>query len=228
MTLLRTFHPKRGFSFLKPTGAVLLAALYLALPASSEALSHYERSDWMLGVGMGYGRGLFETPSGREDRYTDGALPAIYFGRMIGQHFMVGLAYEGWMFELGGVVDDTTAVNDTTAVKFRRSLQIVGFSATVFPGSVKNWTGGIYLRATAGKGWAGSAAQMVHIDEPQHNAPRIDEWGYGASLGAGYDFWINRHFTTGLGFTYDFLDLDDQIVDRGRFAGLLLNVNLYF
>ena len=199
--------------------AALLVAACVALPALSDAR---ERSDWMLGVGMGYGRGLFETPSGREDRYTDGAVPAIQFGRMIGQHFMVGLNYEGWMFELGGVIDDTTAV------KFRRSLQTFGFSATVFPGSTTNWTGGFYLRAAAGKGWAGSSALQVHIDEPQHNAPRIDEWGYGAAVGAGYEFWINPHFTSGLGFNYDFLDLDDQIVARGRFAGLLLNLNLYF
>lgn len=214
--------------FRGPTRVALLVALGLALPVASEALQHHERPDWMLGVGMGYGRGLFETPAGREDEYADGAVPGIYFGRMLGQHLMVGLAYEGWMLELGGVISDTIAVNDSTAVKFRRSLQTVGLAVTVFPGSPKNATGGIYLRGAVGRGWAGSAALGVHSDEPQHNAPRIDEWGLGASVGAGYEFWLSPRFTTGLGFSYDFFDIDEQIVSRGRFAGVLMNVNLYF
>jgi hypothetical protein len=202
--------------------AVVLATLGLALPAVSEALTHQKRPDWMIGVGMGYGRGQFEGPGGQEDSYRNGAVPGIYFGRMLGQHLMVGGSYEGWMLEFGGTV------NDTVAVKFRRSLQNVGFAVTVFPGNPENATGGIYLRATVGAGWAGTAALAVHAEEAQHNAPRVDEWGVGASAGVGYEFWIIPRFTAGLGLSFDYLDIGEQIVDRGRFGGLLLNVNLYF
>lgn len=207
-----------------PVAAIVLAAGVIGLvsPQTGNALPHQERPDWMVGVGMGYGRGTFETPASRRESYQNGAVPTLHFGRMLGQHFMVGVSYEGWMLELGGVVADSVAV------KFRRSLQSFGVAVTVFPGSPKNATGGIYLRAAAGTGWAGTAALVVHAGEAQHNSPRIDEWGLGTSASAGYEFWIGRNFTAGLGAGFDYFDIDERIVGRGGFTALLCNLNLYF
>jgi len=196
--------------------------LCVAFAGSAHALDVHQRPDWVLGIGMGYGRGAFERPTGVRDSYRNGAAPAIHFARLFGQHVAVGLTYEGWMLEFG------SAVTDTVAVKVRRNLQTFGAAVTVYPGSPTNATNGIFLRATAGWGWAGTAGLLVESGEPQHNAPRIDEWGLGTSASAGYEFWIARNFTAGLGVGFNYLDLGGQLVDRGAFAAMLLNVNLYF
>jgi len=201
---------------------LVVAALALTVPGVCDALMHQPRPPWTFGVGLGYGRGAFDSPNARHDAYRNGAVPSIQFGRMLGQHFMVGASYEGWMIELGGTV------SDSVAVKFRRSLQTFGFSVSAFPGSPNNATGGIYLRAGVGTGWAGTATNVVHEDEAQHNAPRIDEWGIGVTAGLGYEFWIASNFTTGLGFNLAYLDIGERIVEQGAFAGLLFNVALYF
>ena len=202
--------------------SIVFVVCAATLAESAHALDCHQRPDWALGIGMGYGRGSFERPAGSRAGYRNGAAPAISLSRLFGQHVAVGLAYEGWMLEFG------SAVSDTVAVKVRRNLQTFGGALTVYPGDPLNATGGIYLRATAGVGWSGTAGLVVESEVPQHNAPRLDEWGVGVSASGGYEFWISDKFTTGLGVGFDYLDIGGKLVDRGAFAALLFNINLYF
>jgi hypothetical protein len=204
---------------------VLLAALTLAasgaVPHPAWALRTHERPNWMIGLGIGYGRGTFDGLAGTNATYRDGAAPQIEFGRQLGQHFNLGLEYEGWMAEFGGV-------QDTVGVKFRRSLQNFALAATFFPGRPHDATGGIWIRLTTGIGWAGTAVLTVHEDEAQHNAPRLDEWGVGFSGSAGYEFRIAPDYAAGLGVTFAGFDIGERVVDRGGFAALVLNLRIYF
>jgi hypothetical protein len=199
----------------------LLVLVCVAAPRPAAALRSHERPGWMVGVGMGYGRGSLEGLGGSND-YDDGVAPQIHAGRQLGQHLMLGLAYEGWMVELGGVVQDTIGV------KFRRSLQNFAFGVTVFPGRPQDATGGLWLRGTVGIGWAGTAANLVYQSEAQHNANRLDEWGVGFSGSAGYEFRIAPNFATGVGASFAGFDIGEKVVDQAGFAALLLYLNTYF
>jgi len=205
--------------------ALLLAAFAVlassAIPSHCWALRTHERPGWQVGLGFGYGRGTLESPAGSQDQYQNGAAPQIHIGHMLGQHFMAGIQYEGWMVEFGGV-------RDTLGIKFRRSLQNFALAATLFPGNPHSAWGGVYLRATTGIGWASTAVSEVHKDQPQHNAPRVDEWGVGVSASLGYEFRIAKDFATGLSVNFAGFDIGEQIVDQGGFGALVAHMNIYF
>jgi len=202
--------------------AALLLVATLVSPHDARALRTHERPNWLLGVGMGYGRGSFEGPGISSGSYRNGAAPQIQLGRLLGQHAMVGLVYEGWIVEVGGVGPDTVGI------KFRRSLQNLAIGVTLFPGNPHGPTGGIFLRVAGGVGWAGTAGSVVIEGTPQHNAKRVDEWGLGASAAAGYEFRIAPSFSLGLGLGFDWFDIGEEIVDSGKFGALLMHMNLYF
>jgi len=211
--------PSRLLRILVLTGLAVFGCV--AAPRDARALRTHERPAWNIGLGMGYGRGTLETPGGSRDRYQNGAAPQIHIGHQLGQHFMLGVQYEGWMVEFGGV-------RDTLGVKFRRSLQNFALAGTWFPGNPQSAWGGVYLRGTTGIGWASTAVSEVHKDQPQHNAPRLDEWGMGISASLGYEFRIAKDFATGLSVNFAGFDIGEQIVDRGGFSALLMHLNIYF
>lgn len=196
-------------------GAVAVLAMTLA--PSARALRTQERPGWQFGVGMGYGRGSFDDPDGERASYRNGPAFQLRLGRTFGQHAQVGLHYDTWMIEYGEV-----------PTKYRNVQQGLGLGFTWFPGNPRNATGGIYLRVSGGMGWIGLAEKEAIPGEAQGEGERIDEWGYNLIGDAGYEFWIARNFTAGIGAMFGYLGIDESLVDRAGFAALCLNLNLYF
>ena len=197
---------------------ILLAAVLLAVWTAGAGAQRFQaRPDWMVGVAWGFGRGVFEDPAGERSAYRSGSAPQIHFGRALGAHAMVSADYEAWMIEFGDV-----------PLKHRRGLQNLLFGVSVFPGDPDGVTGGIYLRGAAGVGWTGTAEVPVVEGEEQGHGERVDEWGWGASVGAGYEFWVAPNFTTGVGASFDYLDIGETTVERAGFASVVLDLNLYF
>jgi len=198
------------------SGVVAVLLLGLWVPAA-DAFRCQPRPDWMVGVGWGFGRGVFDEAAAGTTRYRDGGTPQIHVGRTLGDHAMVSADYESWFIEFG-----------IPPTKYRRSLQNLALGLSWFPGNPNGPSGGIYLRGTAGLGWNNLGVVEVIEGEEQGNGERTDEWGVGFSADAGYEFWVSRNFTAGLGLSFDWLDIGGDIVDAGRFGCFVLNLNLYF
>ena len=204
----------RPITVLSSTWTIL--ALLAWAPAAS-AMRFQERPTWMVGVGWGFGRGFFDDAELGEHVYRSGSAPQIHFGWKPSTRFMVGTHYEAWMIELGEV-----------PIKIRRSLQNLSLGLTWYPGNPVGPSGGIYLRAGGGLGWAGTAEVPVEEEEAQTHGKRIDEWGVSVFGDAGYEFWISGNATISAGLSLNYLDIGESIVDAGLFAGGLLGLTLYF
>jgi opacity protein-like surface antigen len=203
----------------------MLLAIVIAQDAF--AMRYQPHPNWMVAVAWGLGRGSFSAGSmgigGAE--YRNGAAPQIRFGRKFAEHWMVNIYYDAWLIEFDADDPDT---GSTERVKWRRTLQDFGVGFTVYPGNLNGASGGIYLRAGAGLGWAGTARVDIIAEEAQGSGDRIDEWGTGFSVGGGYDFWISSNFQAGIGLTYNYFDIGEAIVDTAWFTAGTLNLNLFF
>jgi len=193
---------------------VLLTALHV--PAA-HALRRQPRPSWLTGVGLGYGRGAFEDPTGTRSSYRSGPVFQLRFGHTLGQHAMLGVHYDTWMIEYGEV-----------PTKHRNVQQGLGLGLTWFPGSPAGPSGGMFLRASGGMGWIGVAEKTAIPGQPQGEGERIDEWGFNVTGDVGYEFWIARNFTAGIGACLGYLKIGETLVDRAGFAGLALDLSLYF
>ena len=195
----------------------LVIALVTVSFSDAIAIRFQQRPDWMVSVAWGIGRGSFTDRSGTEGLYRNGATPVMRVGRMIGSHVMAGVNYGAWVIEYGDI-----------PTKFRRSLQNFDLAVAVFPGNPEGVSGGIYLRAGGGIGWAGEADVDITPNMPQGHGHRLDEWGIGAFAEAGYEFWVFHNFTAGLGVTYNYFQIEEAHVHSAWFASALINLNLYF
>jgi hypothetical protein len=204
--------------------AALLGAL-LASASSSPAdagVFSGTRGKWALGAGWNFGRGTFEDPSGERLRYREGSASQIRFGRALGDHFQVGMDYQGWAIEWGELVNDFP-------YKIRRSLQNVSATVTVIPGKPGTAFGGWYLRGGAGLGWAGTGAKEVHLGEETHGGEREDEWGVGFLAETGYEIWVVRHFSTAPSVAFNYFEIGgDTFVERAGFAVAQVTFTAYF
>jgi len=197
--------------------AGIAAAVALVLVCPAHALRFQQRPDWMFGIGYGYGTAQFQNGNDTESEYRGGATPQVRFGRMLSPHWMVSVNWEQWLTELG-----------EDEVKFRRSLQNLGLGIAYFPGDPSGPVYGLFFRAGAGMGWAGTGAKHAIEGEAQHKGERLDEWGVGAFGEAGYEFWIARNFTAGLMANYSWFDIQETVVERAQFATITVLMNAYF
>ena len=131
---------------LKSRNTMVLTAVFLLAMLAGDVLAvhPHTREGWLVGISYGYSRGDIEWGPIDGGAYEGGATPQIRFGRMVSNHFAVGIEYHGWMRE-GGVVP----------LKLRSSLQSVMLAATWYPGRPDQTLGGFYLRGgrvTAGPG----------------------------------------------------------------------------
>jgi hypothetical protein len=205
---------------------ILLSALLLVFSAGfvqdSRAIRYQPRPDWKVGVGLGFGRGAFENLEGEQSEYRSGASPMFHVGRMLGEHFMVGVSYEAWLIEFG-------TSQPGFPEKTRRTLQNLTLAFSVFPGNQRGASGGVFLRAGAGMGWAGTGFKNAVPDESQDEGVRHDEYGFGVFGEGGYEFWIAPNFTAGLSATFNYFDIGgDIVVDKAAFAAVVLNLSLYW
>jgi hypothetical protein len=141
---------------------------------------------------------------------------------MLGNHFQVGLSYEGWLTEFGNI-------EPVGPDKWRRTMQTFSLAIAVFPGRPRGASGGIFLRAGAGIGWVGTGAKEVVQGEEQTEGEREDDTGWGAFGEGGYEFWTHQNATVGLSATFNYLDVSgDYFVSEAWFASLVINLNVYW
>lgn len=215
-------------------GALILSA---AAPGDALALRKQPRPDYVVGIGWGFGRGVFDHPEHGRQEYTEGGVALIRFGRMIGPKVMVAANYSGWIIEFTDTTKDwipdsdhlfSSDPQDSTVLKNRRSQQQLALSLYWFPGNPNGASGGIYLRGGVGMGWSGTNEVLIEADNPQGHGSRIDEWGWGVSAEGGYEFWISSRATLGASVFYNYMSVREAIVDTGWFAGASMNFNIYF
>lgn len=217
---------------------VITLILFCAMaPDDALALRKQPRPHWMVGVSYGMGRGIFKDAGGDRQEYTEGGIALIRVGRMVGSKAMVALNYSGWIIEFSDTtwdwVSDSGAHfyasdSDSVVLKNRRSQQQLALSLYWFPGNPQGASGGVYLRAGAGMGWAGTNELLIESDNPQGHGSRIDEWGWGVSAEGGYEFWVAGNASLGAAAFYSYMSIQDTIVDNGWCAGASMNLNIYF
>lgn len=203
--------------------AITLIVILACCGGNADALKYRERPPWMVNVGIGIGKGTFDDTDDTQRIHRAGAVPQIRFGRMLGRHFMVSLNYQGWIIEF-----DRYGDKELKDAKIRRSLQDLTLGVTWFPGNAEGPWGGLYIRAGAGPGWAGTAIIPVHEDEAQEHGERHDDWGTGYLAELGYEFWISNNATIGLITSYNYFDLDGEIVKTAWVSSANLTLSLYF
>jgi opacity protein-like surface antigen len=202
--------------------AALAAALFL--PRSASALPPVERHNWAAGVAYGVGRADVDFVN--DDFVVDGSRggsPQFRIGKMVGRHFMIGVANRQWMDE-GGQRD----------VKIRSNTQSALLMLTAYPGKTTNWTSGFYLQA--GYGFANARISGLERAEggvDEHGNTYIpfyvkDEGGTALALGIGYEIRVSRHFAAGVNISYNHLQIDGDIFDSSTFYPGGLNLNWYF
>jgi hypothetical protein len=216
----------------KLTWIALTAAFVLLQAAEAGAIRYQPRPNWTAGVGFGVGQGEFENVEGtffykvdgETSHYKAGVSPVIHLGRMLGEHFQVGVSYEAWLAEFGNVEIDTTVPD-----KWRRTMQNLSVAFAVFPGNQRGASGGIFLRVGAGLGWVGTGAKEVFEDEAQTEGEREDDWGWAAFGEGGYEFWVHSNASAGLSATFNYFDVSgDHFVSKAWFASIVMNFNVYW
>ena len=180
------------------------ALLGWALPAA--AASPHMRDGWQLGFAYGYSSGRLTLADGAEGEVRGGATPQIRLGHAVGRHFAFGAEYNGWMLEGGDA-----------ALKIRSSLQQVMLTGTWYPGNPQSISGGFYLRAGLGLGWA-SVAEVEIVDQIQEHGVRIDESGLGIATSLGYEFRIRSNAAAGLGVGFNHLSINKDVYESGWFT----------
>ena len=208
-----------------PLSIALLVVLVigaLSPPARAGVLSGH-RPNWTVGAGWNFGRGKFEGPKGGEQKYQEGSASQIRAGRMLGNHLQVGVDYQGWAIEGG------EAVVDSSTTKFRRSLQNLSASLTVFPGKPETALGGWYVRVGTGVGWAGTGEKEIKIGTETTEGVRKDEWGWGFLAETGYELWVLDHFSIAPGVAINYFEIGgSDFVDRAGFGVVQITFNAYF
>ena len=203
---------------------ILLSAtlVTVCLSGRASALRYQQRPPWSVNVGIGVGTGRFDDVDETRRVHRSGAVPQIRFGRMLGRHLMLGLSYQGWVVEFDRFGD--AVLEDA---KIRRSLQNLALGLTWYPAPEGPW-GGLYVRAGGGYGWAGTAIVEVVEGGKQEHGERIDDHGTAYFAEAGYEFWISGNATIGLIASYNYLDIDGEIVKTAWFTSANLTLSLYF
>jgi len=177
----------------------------------------------MINVGMGIGRGDFSDIDEISRSWRNGAVPQIRFGRMLGKHFMVSANYQGWLIEFDQFGD--AVLQDA---KIRRSLQDLSLGLAYFPGNQNTPLGGLYLRVGGGIGWSGTTVVPVIEGGKQGHGIRHEDWGTAWFGELGYEFWISRNAALGLIYSYNYFDIDGDLVNTAWFASLNVTLSLYF
>ena len=196
----------------------------------AHAIRYQPRPNWVVGVGFGLGRGelenvpntLFYEVDGSTSEYTQAVTPEIHFGRTLGEHFLIGVSYEGWMTEFG-------QVRDSVSAQWRRSMQNLSAAFAVFPGNQRGASWGIFLRGGVGLGWASTGVKKVIQGEAQGEGQRKDDWGWSAFGEGGYEFWLGKDASVGTSATFNYVNVSgDNYVTEGWFASIVVNFNVYW
>ena len=210
-----------------PAGAPIAAVCLLLalLPAGrAQAIQPVERDDWSVGLAWGLGSGSvtfdeLQTPTD----WAKGGSPQMRVGRRLNSHLMLGVELRQWLNETG-----------LADYKIRGNVQNLSLVLTAYPGSATNLTSGLYLQAGGGFSH-GRLSGLEPIEggenewgETYEVIYKHDAQGWGAVVGAGYEFRLSRHCAAGLAVSYNFLSFDDDVFDEAEFVPASLNLNWYF
>jgi len=192
-------------------GLALCACALTALAGPARALEPPLRKNWTLGIGFGMGSARIDQSDGGTFEASDGVSPRIVFQRKVSERWRAGLLWEAWLTERG---DGETRI--------RRSMQTLTAAATFIPGNLNNAWAGLYVRGGAGIaiGRYSTADQDEHGEDINNVA--TDHSGFGANIGAGYDFHISRGFSAGTLASYDYASYDGPVFDNGWYRQVCL------
>jgi hypothetical protein len=205
---------------------LIVAGALVATAANAQA--PHQRTGWMAGMAIGPSWGSWTYGPEQDLPYwpnvtgttkvEDGYSPQLRFGRALSPHFMLGVEYQGWFIEAG-----------TVERKLRNTLQNLAFALTIYPGNPADYSGGIFLKAGAGLGWA--RANVVELNEEleqQGHGESRTESGLGLMVGAGYEFRVFRTLAVGAGATFNYLSIDQNFFEDGSFFPAVLTLNWYW
>ncbi len=190
--------------------------LTVLLPGTNARAEDHIRDGWYIGMGYGYGRGVITASNEEDYSYRDGATPQVRFGHSVGQHFMAGIEYGGWMFEEGDAHE-----------KYRYSLQSVDAALTWHPGPVDAYWGGFYSRAGVGLAW-GRAVIVEIEDQEQVASYALTETGLGLVFSIGYEFRVTHNAAAGLSLGWNHLDIGKDLFHKARYVPVALTLNWYW
>lgn len=206
-----------------PTLVFLLTSLASGLGYSNaSALDSTGRDQgWTLGLGIGMGRAQIEYLDGSlSEKFSEGVNTEWRLGKMINRHLALTFDYQGWMLEDGDL--------NRFSARFRQGLQIWGLGATWYPGNPENAWGGLVIRGTAGAALANFAITELDDDLLEVEEERLDEWGYGLGLTAGYEFFVTEKIAVGPTVNYGYLMIDEALVETGHWLTLTVLGSWYF
>lgn len=193
----------------------------------AHAVRPVERHDWVVGLAYGVGRASVEmdasVAAAASMDWDRGGSPQFHVGRMIGRHLMLGIEDQQWLNE-GGLGE----------YKVRGNVQNVCLVLTAYPGRTEDMTSGFFLRLGGGyahgrlsglEPYEGGANEWEETYEVIY---KHDAGGWGATIGAGYEFRISRHFAAGVTTSYNILRFDDDVYEEVEFFPGGLHFNWYF
>ncbi len=206
--------------------SIIASLAGLLFAGAAFAGAPYDRQGWMAGLGFGLGRGETTDSNGSVSVWKEGMTPQIRFGKMLGRRFLVSYEQQMWFREQGTGV---YAPNENE-IRVRPNLQIFGLGITWYPGNLNNAWGGLFFQGAVGPAHAGWTVVTSEPEDPASEdiQRRIDEFGVGASLGAGYEFMVGRHFAPGVEVTARYFSIDEVFYDTAWLATLGLHLSYYF
>lgn len=204
---------------------ITIVALVASANPAALALESHERSGWYAGLGFGPARAALQARDGDSWIWDTGSSPQIRGGKLLGQHFGLGLEAQTWFTEFGTAGDDLPL-----QLKIRMTGHLWALAGTWYPGSPESAWGGFFVRAGAGPAIANYAAAIPNPQDPEGGEEiqvRIDEWGWGLVAAVGYELRVTRQFVAGLQVSSNHLWIDREIL-RVWYGGPVLHFLWYF
>lgn len=200
----------------------LIVTLCLLAPGA-QALDSLGRGEqhWTIGLGFGTGRADVQYFGGDvEEKLREGVNTELRGGRLLTPHLALTLEYQGWMLEDGDL--------SVLSGRVRQGLQIWGVGLNWYPGNPANAWGGLVVRGAVGPALANFAITLIDENLLELEEARLDEWGWGANLTVGYEWFLTHTFAVGPMLNAGYLSVDEELVDRAAWTTLSISGAWYF
>jgi len=208
---------------------LLLVALGLsAVPAAGLARIPNTREGWVVGLAYGPAKAKIQTGASLggdslTTEWLEGPAQSVRLGRMLTPNLKIGYEHQAWLREQG-----------FKSLKIHAGMQLEALGLTVYPWSPGSAWGGLF--AIVGGGYAHCRLTFLEPLEPGESAIgntyepvlTVDENGWGAFGGLGYELQITRTFAASAMLTYNAVDIGGSVYDTAQFVPLTASLNWSF